>query len=107
MEKRKHPRTTVDLDATLTVEDGSDSIAGHVKDLSIGGMFFIGDAQLPFGTKVTVTIAFPPPAGALPLPAVVRWKREDGCGLQFGLVGAKETHAIAQAVRRRAQGSST
>lgn len=100
-EKRKHPRQAVDLAATLIVEGSSDSFAGRVKDLSIGGMFFVGDVSLPFGTKVQVVISFPPPSGDLTFPGVVRWKAEDGCGLQFGLVGAKETHAIAQALRKR------
>ena len=101
IEKRKHPRQTVDLEATLTVEDSNDSYVGRARDLSIGGMFFIHDVTLPFGTKVEVVISFPPPSGDIAFPAVVRWKGENGCGLQFGLVGAKATHAIAQVLRKR------
>lgn len=101
IEKRQHPRKAVDLEATIRVEGEQQIIEGRVGDLSIGGMFFLGEGKLAFGTKVTVNIRFPKPSGALDFPAVVRWLGEGGIGLQFGLVGAKETHAIAQAVRKR------
>ncbi len=48
-----------------------------------------------------MAITFPRPSGTLEFPAVVRWGGDDGFGLQFGLVGAKETHAITQAIRKR------
>ena len=98
-EKRKHPRQPVDLEATVTTDGTAEVFAGRVRDLSIGGTFFTSECRLPFGTKVTIAIAFPAPSGTLQFPAVVRWKGDDGIGLQFGLVGAKETHAIAQAIR--------
>lgn len=101
IEKRQHPRQAVDLEASVSVDGSSDVIPGRVRDLSIGGMFFVGDVQLAFGTKVTVSIMFPKPSGELKFPGVVRWRGEDGIGVQFGLVGAKETHAIAQAVRKK------
>jgi len=100
-EKRKHPRQPVDLEATVTVEGDTEAVVGRVRDLSIGGMFFIGVGKPAFGTKVKVVIAFPRPSGALEFPAVVRWGGDDGFGLQFGLVGAKETHAITQTIRKR------
>ena len=30
------------------------------------------------------------------IPGVVRWTRPDGMGVQFGLLGARETHAITE-----------
>jgi type IV pilus assembly protein PilZ len=100
-EKRRHPRQTVDLKASLHVEGTDEIIDGQVKDLSIGGMFFLSDSKLPFGTKVKALLAFPPPSGQRELAAVVRWAAEDGIGLQFGLLGAQETHAIALVLRKR------
>ncbi len=100
-EKRKHPRQQVDLSATVSAEGVSQVIEGKIRDLSIGGMFFLCEEKVAFGTKVTVHIHFPKPSGTLALPAVVRWVGEDGVGLQFGLTGAKETHAIAQVLRSR------
>lgn len=100
-EKRQYPRQPVDLEATVTMEGDAEAVAGRVRDLSIGGMFFVGDGKPAFGTKVKVAIAFPKPSGTLEFPAIVRWGGEDGFGLQFGLVGAKETHAITQTMRKR------
>ncbi|PIE05874.1 MAG: hypothetical protein CSA75_02455 [Sorangium cellulosum] len=101
IEKRKHPRKAVQLEAVITTENSSERIAGRVHDISIGGMFFLGAQHLPFGTKATVTILFPQPSGTMNLPAVVRWRREDGVGLQFGLIGAKATHAIICILQER------
>ena len=33
---------------------------------------------------------------AFALPAVVRWVRNGGMGVQFGLLGARETHTITE-----------
>ena len=37
------------------------------------------------------------------LPGVVRWNRDDGMGVQFGLIGARETHAITELTRPKAE----
>lgn len=101
LEKRKHPRQAVDLNATVSAEGVSQVIEGKIRDLSIGGMFFLCEDKVPFGAKVTVQIHFPKPSGTLAIPAVVRWVGDEGVGLQFGLTGARETHAIAQVLRSR------
>jgi hypothetical protein len=31
----------------------------------------------------------------------VRWTRSDGMGVQFGLIGARETHAITELTRAK------
>ena len=33
------------------------------------------------------------------LPAIVRWTSPVGMGVQFGLLGVRETHAITEIVR--------
>jgi type IV pilus assembly protein PilZ len=38
--------------------------------------------------------------GDLRLPAIVRWTKPDGFGVQFGSLGARETHAISQLLKR-------
>ena len=96
IEKRQHPRKQVDLDAVVVVVGSSDRFEGKVRDLSIGGMFFVGDKVGPFGSKVEVTLRFGGRAGDMTIPAIVRWSGADGFGVQFGLMGAKETHAIVQ-----------
>jgi hypothetical protein len=35
------------------------------------------------------------------LPGVVRWSNEGGFGVQFGLLGARETHSIARILSAR------
>jgi type IV pilus assembly protein PilZ len=100
-EKRKFPRTTVDLEGTLLVDGAHEETRVKVRNLGIGGLFLTANISLSFGAKVTVTIDFPAPVGRLVFPAVVRWRDNDGTGLEFGLLGAKQTHAIAQLMRRR------
>ncbi len=47
---------------------------------------------------MTIVVAL---GGAQPsrVPAVVRWSKSDGFGVQFGLLGAVETHLIAKLLR--------
>jgi Tfp pilus assembly protein PilZ len=58
-------------------------------------MFVRTEAPAPFGAEVVLFVTFPGQRKELKLPAVVRWTRPTiGMGLQFGLLGARETHAI-------------
>ncbi len=43
-------------------------------------------------------------SAALKLPGVVRWVRDGGMGVQFGLLGALETHVITEIGRSREDG---
>ena len=97
-EKRQHARKPVDLPAILVVEGDPTPWGAHARDMSIGGVFVETDVRPAFGTRVTLTIAFEGMADALELPAIVRWSSPEGLGLQFGLLGARETHAIAAAI---------
>lgn len=72
---------------------------GRATDISLGGMFVATSAPLPFGSEVVVSIAFPHQRGTFALSGVVRWTHEGGMGIQFGLLGARETHAIANVPR--------
>lgn len=101
IEKRKYPRQKVELAATLSEEGTGEAVEGRVQDLSIGGMFFLCHSKLPFGTKVKISVDFGPSLGTQQLPAVVRWTTPQGVGLQFGLLGARETHAIAQILQKK------
>jgi len=68
--------------------------------MSVGGMFVETETALPFGADVVVQLVLPGYKDPFLLPAVVRWTRQDGMGLQFGLLGARETHAITEIVRK-------
>jgi hypothetical protein len=50
-----------------------------------------------FNGEVVVHVLLPGQRAPFALPAVVRWSRAgEGMGLQFGLLGARETHAITE-----------
>jgi len=74
-------------------------VSGQARDVSLGGMFVVSEAPFPFGAEVRVHIFVPGAKAPMVLPAVVRWTREDGMGVQFGLLGARETHLITEIVR--------
>lgn len=98
-DKRSHPRVTLDADLVCVLPDGSE-IQGRAKDISIGGLFVFTSSPVAFGTAVQVKLRLPPGRQEFVLPAVVRWTNPEGFGLQFGLLGARETHAISQLLRR-------
>ena len=93
-EKRLHPRKVVDIPVTITFEATQMQAPGMCRDISIGGMFVETETKAAFGDKLSIQIAAH--GGPLTFPAIVRWTVATGLGLQFELVGARETHAIVQ-----------
>ena len=98
-DKRSHPRVIVNTPVSCEVRGGT-SFEGLAKDISIGGMFVESTEVVPFGTEVTIVGHFTGTKGDLRLPAIVRWAKPDGFGVQFGSLGARETHAISQLLKR-------
>ena len=94
-DKRSHPRVPLNADVTCEVSGGA-SIAGHAKDISIGGMFIESAGQVEFGLQVSIVLRLPNTHADMRLPAVVRWIKPGGFGVQFGLLGARDTHAISE-----------
>jgi Tfp pilus assembly protein PilZ len=76
------------------------AFGGVAKDLSLGGLFIECSEDLPFGTKLTITLRLPGDLDESKIPGVVRWNKPGGIGVQFGLLGAKETHLLAQLMRQ-------
>ena len=74
-------------------------ILGTVRDISVGGAFVESAELLPFGTTVVLVGCLPCAKGDLRLPGIVRWTKADGLGVQFALLGARETHAIVSCLR--------
>jgi type IV pilus assembly protein PilZ len=99
LEKRGHPRATVQADLICRRADGS-SFAARAKDLSVGGMFVLSQATVTFGEELTIELTPDGSRKSMSLPAVVRWTQENGFGVQFGLLGARDTHAISELTRR-------
>ncbi len=97
-EKRVHPRVPINVDVSCERKDGP-AVSGVAKDLSLGGMFIESEQAVEFGTDLTIVTRLPGASGDSRLPAVVRWAKPGGFGVQFGLLGARETHAITSLLR--------
>jgi hypothetical protein len=85
------------MEATCTTETGA-VVTGRTRDLSVGGAFIESDETPPFGSKVTMVMRAPG-QGELRVSAIVRWTQPDGFGVQFQLLGAKETYVLARLMR--------
>lgn len=94
-DKRSHPRVPVSAEVTCEVS-GAASIIGRAKDISIGGMFIESEEVVSFGLEVTIVLRLPNTKADSRLPGIVRWIKPGGFGVQFGLLGARETHAISE-----------
>jgi hypothetical protein len=82
------------------VAKGTDRrFAGRATDISLGGMFITTDVPLAFSTDLVVHVRLPRQRSEFAIPAVVRWVGATGMGVQFGLIGARETHAITELSR--------
>jgi PilZ domain len=99
LELRRHSRTTIDVSVEFVAKGATERFPGRAKDISLGGMFIATDKPLPFSAEVTVHLTLPSQKAAFALPGVVRWNRDGGMGVQFGLIGARETHAITELTR--------
>ena len=91
-ERRRHVRKRVDLPCSFDV-DGEGVIA-HVSDMSPGGAFIDTDATPVLNTPILVHVQLP--TGTVDIKATVRWKKPTGIGIQFGMLGAKDTYAITE-----------
>jgi len=97
-EKRHHER----LQITLQIQIEAPGMPAHsavVKDLGQGGAFVESAQALAYGSEITLLISLPGETQPLRVPCTVRWSKPEGFGVQFGLLGAKETHAIARLLK--------
>jgi type IV pilus assembly protein PilZ len=94
-EKRQHVRTLVNKPCAVE-QANAPSLGAVLRDVSVGGAFVSTSSALPFGTEVVLVFNVEGQAAPLRLPGVVRWAQPDGFGMQFGLLGARETHALTQ-----------
>jgi hypothetical protein len=98
-DKRVHPRVNLDSQVSCELRDAA-PFTGMAKDISIGGMFIESSEIVPFGTEITIGCRLPGTKAELRLPGIVRWAKPTGFGVQFGSLGARETHAISQLLKR-------
>jgi type IV pilus assembly protein PilZ len=98
-EHRRYTRAPLDVPAEFVAKGGKERVACRAKDVSLGGMFLETGAPLAHNAALVVYVTLPGEKGAFALPGIVRWTRPDGMGVQFDLLGARETHAIAEYTR--------
>lgn len=102
IEQRRHARAPINVPVSFAVKGKAEDQSGLGKDISLGGMFVETDQPAPFGSNLMVQLTLPGAEGPLSLPGVVRWVRDGGMGIQFGLLGALETHLITEIGRKHA-----
>lgn len=103
IEQRRHARSPIEADVTFSVKGKAEKMTGRAKDISVGGMFVETTTPGGFGADVIVHVQLPGADQQMALPGVVRWVRDGGMGVQFGLLGAKETHVITEIGRKYAE----
>jgi type IV pilus assembly protein PilZ len=96
VELRRHSRVPLEIEVDFIPKGGASASKGQAKDISVGGMLVEAEKPLGFGAELVVHVKLPGQAGTLALPGVIRWVRPSGMGVQFGLLGARETHAITE-----------
>lgn len=96
VELRRHSRVPLETEVVLMAKGAKTGSMAQAKDISVGGMFVAGEQPFAFGAELVVHVTLPGRSEALTLPGVVRWVRPNGMGVQFGLLGARETHAITE-----------
>lgn len=94
-DKRQHPRQTIEADVTFQIA-GAARISARCRDVSLGGMFIETPTPPPYGTPVRVFMWLPGHRGEVTIEATVRWAKPDGMGVQFGVMGARETHGLTE-----------
>jgi Tfp pilus assembly protein PilZ len=106
IEQRRYARAPINSPTSFSVKGKTDKTEGFAKDISVGGMFIETTAPAAFGAGVIVHLMLPGAPDMVALPGVVRWVRDGGMGVQFGLLGAVETHIITEIGRKHAESAA-
>ena len=88
----------MELPISVLYSDGT-VMRGIAKNISLGGAYVEVDAPAPFGASVVLVVSLPGLAERVQIESVVRWNTPYGMGVQFGLMGARATHALTEALR--------
>ena len=95
-EHRQHPRKPLKLSVSFG-QIGGGRVEGSCRDISLGGMFIETPDPMPYGAEVLVYVSLPGLHAETAVKSIVRWtQRGTGMGVQFGTMGARETHALIE-----------
>lgn len=89
----------MDLPATATL--GGAALAGQLQNLSVGGALFVWatppPSRLGMGLRFELTFLVPAPEPVgIATTVTVRWTAENGVGVQFDGLRAKEAFALGK-----------
>lgn len=73
------------------------------RNVSLGGMYLVSEQRLPYGAKVQLEVYLPALKEEARIDATVRWEKEDGVGVQFGSLRAREVWALNQLFKETAE----
>jgi hypothetical protein len=100
MELRRFTRAPIRQQLLFTPRDDEAFSDGVARDICLGGMFIETEFPAPFNAEVVVHIRLDETGSEIVLPGIVRWTDAEGMGVQFQLLGVRETFAITEIVRR-------
>jgi hypothetical protein len=80
----------------LQTEAGIDIVGARARNISLGGMFIETDRPAPFRKALVLELALPGIAELARIECTVRWTSPEGMGVQFGVMGARETHGLVK-----------
>lgn len=100
VDKRSHVRFPLHLEVTLIC--GGERHSAQSRDVSLGGMFVHTDAKLPFFGKVELRFTMPGLKEESVVEGVVRWHEQNGVGVSFDSLRAREVWALNQLFKKGA-----
>ena len=80
------------VDCTLTV--GDSAAERTINNLSLGGCHIVHDVRIGIGTRVSVSFRIPTHEDPIEVGGAVRWGGDEGAGVQFDGLRAKEVWAL-------------
>lgn len=86
--------------AVLCEPTHGEPFAGVTTDVGLAGCHIESSHTPTFGTALVVAMRLPGSPDLSRLPAIVRWVGKGSFGVQFGLVGARDTRIIAELMAR-------
>jgi type IV pilus assembly protein PilZ len=94
-DSRKHPRKAAHPPVAFQVGDGPRENA-RCRDISLGGAFLETTRRLAYETRLKVFVFLPSLKRETIVESTVRWSTAEGMGVQFGVMGAKETASLVE-----------
>jgi hypothetical protein len=91
--RRSATRHDVEISARIQIDGVQEDC--KVRNLSMGGAY-VGTRRLPMGHRVTVWFRIPTHENEIEATGTVRWATDDGVGVQFDGLRARETWALGK-----------